>query len=374
MAKKDNSVTNTEADKKINKALMEKAAEVVNAIEGMKNPKIDIPLRSLSNVYFDEKEGVIKMGKKEQIRKFFNVAQAKKFLQTFLIASTIKRDLIETGKTVSIREIYYMTKHTIPEMNENTFEEQDESDPVIEDVEVMIDALREELHLFAASKGAMVGNITIIDGGDEIDCRRLGTGGWAVPSIVEKDIIQFKKCDADFVLLVEKDAMFRRLNEDKFWKKHNCILLHGGGVPPRGVRRLLWRFANELKLPIYVFVDSDPWGFYIYSVVKQGSINLAFESMRMAVPSARFIGISSFDGEKYKLPPTAFINLNQEDIRRANEILKYPWFKKKTWQDEIKHMLDSGKKLELEALTKKGITFVSDTYLPEKIKAKQWLE
>lgn len=220
----------------------------------------------------------------------------------------------------------------------------------------------------------MVGNIIIVDGGDTIDCHKLGTGGWSIPSIVEKDIVQFKKCDADFVLIVEKDAMWRRLNEDKFWKKHNCILLHGQGVPPRGVRRLLWRFATELKLPVYVFVDNDPWGFYIYSVIRQGSINLAYESMRMAVPNAKFIGLSSFDCERYKLPPAATIKLNQEDIRRSHEILKYPWFKKKGWQEEIKEMLRRGVKLELEALSKKGISFVSDVYLPEKMKNKQWLE
>lgn len=364
----------SEADIKVVGALRESAADVLAALDAAKNPKIAIPLRSLSNVFFDEKEGMIRMGNKQQLRAFFNVGQAKKFLQTFLIASAIKENLIDTGKTTSIRDLFYMTKHTIANTNENTFDEQEESDPIIEDIEVMIDVLREELHLFASSRGALVGNITIVDGGDEIDCRKLGTGGWAIPSIVEKDIIQFKKCDADFVLIVEKDAVFRRLNEDKFWKKHNCILLHGQGVPPRGVRRLLWRFANELKLPVYVLCDADVWGAYIYSVIKQGSINLAYESMRTAVPNAKFLGLSVFDVDRYKLPATATIKLNQEDIRRAHEILKYPWFKKKGWQEEIREMLRRGIKLELEALSKKGISFISETYLPEKIKNKQWLE
>src|SRR5690606_41271743 len=96
-----------------------------------------------------------------------------------------------------------------------------------------------------------------------------------------------------YVLLVEKEAVWSRFNEDKYWKKEKCMLIHGGGQPPRGVRRLVHRMHNELELPVYVLVDNDPWGFCIYSVVKQGSINLAYESMRMAVPRARFIGISS---------------------------------------------------------------------------------
>ena len=72
------------------------------------------------------------------------------------------------------------------------------------------------------------------------------------------------------MLHVEKGTVWQRFNEDKFWRKHNCILTHGGGQPPRGVRRLLHRLHNELKLPVYCLLDNDPWGYYIYSVIKQG--------------------------------------------------------------------------------------------------------
>ncbi len=248
------------------------------------------------------------------------------------------------------------------------------SDPVIEDIEVSFDALREELHLFASSKGAIVGDITIVDSGDDIDCRKQGSGGHAIPSICEADVIQFKECDAKYVLFIEKDAVWRRFNEDKFWKKHKCIIIHGQGVPPRGVRRLLRRMTEELKLPLYVLVDADPWGLYIYSVIKQGSINLAYESVRMAVPSARFIGLSAMDWEKYKLPKEVIIRLNDEDKRRIKEILKYPWFQKPDWQRELTYMVEKNVKLELEALSRKHISFITDTYLPEKIARKEWLE
>ncbi|MFH1130320.1 MAG: DNA topoisomerase VI, partial [Pseudomonadota bacterium] len=189
----------------------------------------------------------------------------------------------------------------------------------------------------------------------------------------ENNVIQFKKCEAKFILLVEKDAIWRRLNEDKFWTKHKCMLIHGQGMAPRGVRRLLHRMANELKLPIYVLVDNDPWGFYIYSVVKQGSINLAYESLRMAVPSARFIGLSSFDRERFELPDNVTIRLDDQDQRRAKQMLEYPWFTKRSWQRELHTMLRSGVKLELEALSAKGISYISEEYLPKKLKDKLWL-
>jgi len=355
------------------KKIVDLAENSVKSIDKYESPAISLPIRTLSNVSFDEKEGLIKLGDKKQSRTFFNIGQAKKFMQTVLIASACK-DLIGTGKTTSIRDLYYMTKHTIGDTKENTFDDQVESDPIIEDLEVALDSLREELHLFASNRGAMVGNITVVDSGDTIDLRKMGSGGWSIPSIMEKDVVQFKNCEAKFVLMVEKDAVWRRLNEDKFWRTHNCILIHGQGMAPRGVRRLLWRLNKELKLPVYVFVDNDPWGFYIYSVIKQGSINLAYESKRMAVPDAKFIGLSSYDQEKYNLPKNVTIKLSDVDKKRIKEIKAYPWFQKKTWQDELDYMVKKGVKLELEALSKRGISFVTNTYLPEKINKKEWLE
>ena len=294
-------------------------------------------------------------------------------MQTFLVSDACK-ELVESGKTTSIRDLYYITKHTIGDTKQNTFEEQDESDPIIEDLEVSLDALREELHLFASRKGSMVGPVTIRDSGDTIDLRRMGSGGWAVPSIVEENVVQFGKHEARYILLIEKDAVWSRFNEDKFWKRERCIIIQGGGQPPRGVRRMVQRLHGELKLPVYVLVDNDPWGFYIYSVMKQGSINLAYESMRMAVPAARFVGLSSFDKDKYQLPMNVAIKMDEGDVARARQMLGYPWFADKRWQREIQEMVRSGVKFELEALSRRGISFITEEYLPKKLRDKDWLE
>jgi DNA topoisomerase-6 subunit A len=349
------------------------ADAVLKSVKGGKNPFVEIPIRSLANVKFNPKKRLIELGTQRQKRYFFNVGMAKKFMQTFLVSDACK-ELIESGKTTSIRDLYYITKHTIGDTRQNTFEEQDESDPIIEDLEVAVDALREELHLFASRKGSMVGPVTIRDTGDTIDLRRMGSGGWAVPSIVEENVIQFVKHEAKYVLLIEKDAVWTRFNEDKYWKREKCIILQGGGQPPRGVRRLVQRLHSELKLPVYVLVDNDPWGFYIYSVMKQGSINLAYESMRMAVPDARFIGLSSFDKLTYKLPSNVAIKMDDGDVSRAKQMLAYPWFQAKQWQQEIEEMVKSGVKFELEALSRRGISFITEEYLPKKLKDRDWLE
>lgn len=360
------------ADKKTIGKIEKLAESVLKATKGGKNPFVEIPIRSLANVKFNERKRLIELGNQKQKRYFFNVSMAKKFMQTFLVSEACK-ELIDSGKTTSIRDLYYMTKHTLGETKQNTFEEQDESDPIIEDLEVAVDSLREELHLFATGRGSMVGPLTIRDSGDTIDLRRMGSGGWSVPSIVEEHVVQFGKSEAKYVLLVEKDAVWKRFNEDKYWQREKCIIITGQGQPPRGVRRLVQRMHSELKLPVYVLVDNDPWGLYIYSVLKQGSINLAYESMRMAVPDARFVGLSSFDKLTYKLPANVAIKMNEQDNARAKQMLAYPWFRAKQWQQEIQEMVKSGVKFELEALSRRGISFITEEYLPKKLEDRDWL-
>lgn len=359
--------------KDVESRLISIADEVLVAAKSNRDPVFRIPTRSLSNVNFNTRKGIIEMGSNKQERSFFNVGMAKKFMQTVLVADALS-ELQRQDLTTSLREIYYRTKHTIGDSHENTFDSQGESDPIIEDLEVTLDSLREELHVRAENTGTVVGPLVLVDDGDTIDCTRLGKGGYSVPSIVEPEYIQIKKCTADFVLLVEKGTQWNRLSEDKFWKKHNCVLLTGNGQPPRGVRRLARRLNEDYKLPVYVLVDNDPWGYYIYSVVKQGSISLAYESQRMAVPQAKFIGLSSSDPEEYGLPRNVGIKLNDKDIARAKEIMNYHWFQKKPWQAEIKRMLNSGLKYELDALANKDFRFLTTDYLPHKLKSKKWLD
>jgi len=354
--------------------LVTMADRVAAYAEKLRDPQIDIPLRSLSNVSFNHSKKIIEMGKKKTQRLLFNLSQAKSFMQTMLVASGAKK-IIEDGKTSSIRSMYYMLKHTIEGTKEETFNNQGECDPIIEDCEVLLESLREELHLFAEKRGDMVGEIVLVDKGDEIDCSHMGSGGYGIPSIVEPDVIQFKKINARFILHVEKGTVWQRFNEDKFWRKYHCILTHGNGQPPRGVRRMLHRLHNELRLPIFCLLDNDPWGYYIYSVIKQGSINLAFESQRMAIPEAKFLGLRSIDFARCGLSDSVKIALNDNDRKRAKQIANYPWFeKKKPWQKEIQQMMDNGFKLEVEALVSRDISYVTEQYVPQRMAEGDFLD
>lgn len=350
------------------------ASNVITVASKKKDPHLEVPSRSLSNSNFNRKKRVIEMGSKTNRRELFNLNQARSYMQTLLVGSGCSR-LIRQGKSTSIRGLYYLLKHTIDGTKEETFDDQSQSDTVIEDLEVIAGAMREELHLYAEPKGALAGPVVFVEGDNELDAARMGAAGYPIPSIVEPNRVQIKKCEAKFILHVEKGTVWQRFNEDKFWKKHNCIVSHGGGQPPRGVRRMLYRLHHEFNLPVYCLLDNDPWGYYIYSVLKQGSINLAFESQRMAIPDAKFIGLRSIDYERCQLKNNVTIKLDDKDKKRADQIRKYPWFAdKKPWQAEIAKMISNGFKLEVEALISRDISYVTEQYVPERLANQDWLD
>jgi len=354
------------------KALKELGARIVNQIEKGKNPEIVFPLRNLSNIVYDKKTKTLKLGNKLGSRSFFNVAHAKKFLQTIEVASVIKRELIESGKHEHLRGVFYMVKRTIPGTNVNMADEQIETDKAIEDLEVITGLSREQLHVSANKMGSMVGSIILEDNGDTIDCSKLGRGGYSIPSITDE--LSFKKTNAKYVLYMEKAAIYERLNEDKFWQKNNCILVTSQGQTTRGIRRLLQRLYEEYELPIYVMTDFDCWGFYIYSVIKYGSIALAHASEKLTIPGIKFLGITADDITKYDLKKH-LIKLNDQDLARMKQVSEYEWFKdNKEWLRQLKMMKDFGAKAEIQALSAKGISFISDVYLPTKIKNKEFLD
>lgn len=118
--------------------------------------------------------------------------------------------------------------------------------------------------------------------------------------------------------------------------------------------------------------DGDPYGWYIYSVVKQGSMALAAHSEFMSVPGAQYIGMTLEDIETYGLQNVTE-KMKEGDVKRAREMLDYPWFKNKPWQKQLKKAIHDKVRIEQQALANKSLSFVAEEYLPKKIKNKDFL-
>lgn len=351
----------------VKKKLVDIGKKVADDISKSKNPEIDVPVRALSNVVFDKTSKTLQLGDKSAKRFFFNVGHVKKFVQTIEVAK-LSKELLDEQKHASLRDVFYMAKRTIPNSDINIVDEQTETDKAIEDMELITEFSREQLNINANKMGSVAGNVVVEDRGDTIDWSRMGSGGWSIPSNVEE--LKFKKVNAKFVIYMEKAAVWERLHEDKVWEKLNCIIMSSQGQTTRGIRRLLQRLSQEHQLPIYVLADFDPWGFYIYSVLKFGSINLAHMADSLALPSAKFLGITADDIEKYGLKKH-LIKFKDVDFARLKQIANYEWFKNdKSWQRQFKMMKDLEAKAEIQALSARGISFISEKYLPEKLKNK----
>ncbi len=352
------------------KKLDEFGDQLLEQLNKKEAPSFQIPSRTRSNVEFDEDEQIIDITGKESTRSFINASHVRKFMQTLLVAKAAE-EYIKNDRTVGKRELYYNLKHKLPGSSKNTWENDDESSAVIEDLEAMLNVPRSQLNISAKSRGSIYGDITIGQAGDEFSCENLGKGGWAIPGNVEDvDIVDY---DAERILFIENDAMQSRLIEEGAYDSLNSLLVTGEGVPPRGARRFVKRLSEETDLPIIVFVDGDPYGFYIHSVIKHGSMSMAYINDRYALPEAKYIGMTMDDIDNYDLH-----NVTEELGKGARKKLKhnleYEWFQHHPeWVDQMEKMREKGVRIEQQALANKSLEFVAETYLPEKLENEEFL-
>ncbi len=341
------------------------AGVIHDSILAGKKPCLKFPLRSLANVSYDPRTGYFKLKGKRKERAL-TVGTVKTFAQTLKMMALAK-ELVETDDIATKREAYYVSKNWA----EARFKEQPESDTVMEDVEAFFGVNREQLGFVPEEKGGDVaGRLVVIDRDAEtgeplrIDCTRFGSGAYSVPTSVED--LQFET-DAEFILCIETAGMFQRLVKHNYWKQANCILISMGGVPTRACRRFVRRLADLKGLPVYVFVDGDPYGYSnIYRTLKVGSGNAAHLNEFFCVPQARLLGITPQDIIDYELPTHP---LKEVDIKRARDAMKNDPFilHYKAWQQALEQMIRMGVRAEQQALAKHGLNYVIDAYLPRKL-------
>ncbi len=120
-------------------------------------------------------------------------------------------------------------------------------------------------------------------------------------------------------------------------------------------------------------MDCDAWGWYIYWTIKTGSMNLAYLGRDFAVPEAKFIGVTMSDIKEFPFMEKLTIKAKDVDVKRAEEMLGYPWINRsKDWVRELKLVLKTKKKIEQDALQGQRLTFVGE-YIKQKIENKEWL-
>ncbi|MDI3483242.1 MAG: topoisomerase subunit [Candidatus Methanomethylophilaceae archaeon] len=359
-------MTITEKQKKVTEELLNIVKSIYTQLDDGQIPHLELALRSKKNIKFDPQKNVWIYGDMTTSRSAKKIKGATLMLRTLYMVDFI-RDMIENQHSSTLREMYYISEG----WGNGKFHNQDESNLLAEDLEVITHCMREDFRLRPEEDGArVIGDLTLIETDRKgkrktINCRDdVGDSGYNIPYNVEKDKVEIKSVGADFVIAIETGGMFDRLVENAFDEQSNALLVHLKGQPARSTRRFIKRLNEEAGLPVVVFTDGDPWSFRIFASVAYGAIKTAHISEYLATPAAEYVGITSSDILNYDLPSD---RLTEKDMDALKSELKDPRFNDEFWRSEIEAMLEMGKKAEQQALAKYGLDFVTDTYLPEKL-------
>ncbi|MDF9746773.1 DNA topoisomerase IV subunit A [Natrinema salsiterrestre] len=345
--------------------LIDLAAQFYDQFELGEIPHMSVPTRTKNNIEYDEEMDVWVYGDRESTRSANSVRGARKLLKAIYTIEFLSEQL-EEDRSSTLRELYYLSESW--DNNEAQFNDQDESNSMVEDLEIVSGVTREDFHMRPEESGATImGPLFLREqtrrGEREIHCQEdVGEGGYQIPN--NPDTIEFLDNDADFILAVETGGMRDRLVENGFDEEYNALIVHLKGQPARATRRITKRLHDELGLPVTVFTDGDPWSYRIYGSVAYGSIKSAHLSEYLATPEADFIGIQPADIVEYDLPSDP---LSDSDVNALESELEDPRFQTDYWEEQIELQLDLGKKSEQQSLAARGLDFVTDTYLPDRL-------
>ncbi|MFX1566188.1 MAG: hypothetical protein ACFFCH_09370 [Promethearchaeota archaeon] len=326
-------------------------------------PSLELPLRGSGNIIWDEENDLLLLGEKTTIRSLGSLRTAKDVTRLIRVLEIV-HELLEKNIHATKREIFYN--------DVKLFENQRQSDTTIDDIGPLLGTNRESTHIVASAKGTVLGRLVLEDSGDRINCTQLGTGGWSITPFLDR--VEIIESDAEFLLIVEKDAAMLRLSEVKWWNKYPCILLTAKGSPDIASRIFARRLAKDLKLPAFTLVDADPFGHYIHSVYLRGSKRLSYESPFLATPNLKLLGVLGRDLDQYNIPRECRLRMTPEDIKRAKAVMEEPFVAQNPkWVADIRLMVKRKEKAEIQALSSHGFEFLADTYLPTKLETGDWI-
>ncbi|WP_458744867.1 DNA topoisomerase IV subunit A [Candidatus Nitrosocosmicus sp. T] len=348
------------------KRIMRKISDDV--IKQNQMPILDLPKIGYDNTVWSDEKRMLTTGEKKIEVSPDSVKKIPTFAQYLVMANAVKK-LIDEDMESTIRGMYYATLSNVgDDKNKQKFwTGQEDSDNAIKAVELLTGIPREEFSVTSKPKGMISGPIKLRVGGDIIDCN---LGSRATSQLIPTNIgdVQIDDVKADFVMVVEKDTVLNNIRKSGFIQKYNAILLTGSGEPDRATRMMVKILNEQWKKPVVVFADADPWGLGIALRYKIGSESLSYDSERLVTPNAQVLGMMFSDIYQYNIPEVARLTATDEDINRANDMKKKPWMQNKQWQKELNLFLNKKEKCELDAFFKHGFKYLSETYLPQKLR------
>jgi len=183
-----------------------------------------------------------------------------------------------------------------------------------------------------------------------------------------------KTC-AKYILLIEKEATFARLLNDRYYEKYGpCILVTGKGYPDISTRAFVKKLSHQFSLPVLALIDSDPYGLEILLTYTFGSLSQSHDSDRLAVPHIKWLGVRPSDFTRFNVPINKLLPLTDTDYKKGIDLLdRKIWKFVPNWKSELNVMLENRSKAEIQILCCFSLGFLCDEFLPKKISAGDWI-
>lgn len=286
------------------------AERMLKDLENSKRPVLEAVKTSLDNSLYNSKVGYLTPGDKV-VRTELNVSSVQKLARVVFVLEILLRNL-DTGTVNTKRELYYIAKGLIKRdkgLKPLDFEDQSESDSIIDFIGDMLEVYREELNCFANDRGGqtysqqLVVTETLQDGDKAIiDLSTLGTSPFQPKNKPQSLKLKAKK-KIDFCLIVESEGTANTLVTMGFTKRNNCIVMGAQGVPSNGVRGWAKLIQDQLDVPMFFFGDLDAYTLQnIYRTLKAGSAASLIRNADFSAPNVKFLGVLPEDIKKYDLP------------------------------------------------------------------------
>ncbi len=330
------------------------ADKMLKDLENSKRPYLEAVKTSLDNSFYNSKVGYLTPGDK-RVRTELNVSSVQKLARVVFMLEILIRNL-DIGAVNTKRELYYICKGLIKgdrKYKPLDFEDQIESDSIIDFIGDMMQVYREELNCFANDRGGqtysnqLIVEETLPDGTKAtIDLSSLGTSPFMPKNRPQSLKLRVKK-KVDFALVIESEGTASTLHTMGFTKRNNCILLGAQGVPSNGVRGWCKLIQDELNVPMYFFGDLDAYTLQnIFRTLKAGSAASLIRNADFSAPEVKFLGVLPEDVKKYDL---FTYNVKESDpvearsLKKARDVLDNdPFFidkKNKGLSDILKWLL-----------------------------------
>jgi DNA topoisomerase-6 subunit A len=147
------------------------------------------------------------------------------------------------------------------------------------------------------------------------------------------------------------------------------LLACGNGYPGRSFHRVLRSLHDQLAIPFYVLADNDPGGIFFFFLIARGVVRRRSKPDKsIAIRDACFLGLRTEDPARIGLADIVHINLSENEITQLLQLKTTGWIASRTqWLREIEQLQARGTKVEVEALGVLSLSYLAETFLPNRL-------